>query len=163
MYKWEKQRRVLAHDVNIRGIVRDVCTYVHKKKPWCNGFRWGEGGGLNLQSCRCKNVTRRRLYTASDSFGSKDTILIQRLPLLLQCINEKYRTKNFSSLVDSFYRRRGYRLSRRNDSSRILHRDFRKSSRSRSDHARTRYNTPSEMGEIQRSNSLEIIHRSIYI
>lgn len=49
------------------------------------------------------------------------------------------------------------------DSSRILHRDFRKSSRSRSDHARTRYNTPSEMGEIQRSNSLEIIHRSIYI
>lgn len=149
-YPWNSERR--------------MCTYVHKKKPWCNGFRWGEeGGGLNLQSCRCKNVTRRRLYTASDSFGSKDTILIQRLPLLLQCINEKYRTKNFSSLVDSFYRRRGYRLSRRNDSSRILHRDFRKSSRSRSDHARTRYNTPSEMGEIQRSNSLEIIHRSIYI
>lgn len=165
MYKWEKQRRVLAHDVNIRGIVRDVCARTYTRRNLgvtvLDGGR--RGGGLNLQSCRCKNVTRRRLYTASDSFGSKDTILIQRLPLLLQCINEKYRTKNFSSLVDSFYRRRGYRLSRRNDSSRILHRDFRKSSRSRSDHARTRYNTPSEMGEIQRSNSLEIIHRSIYI
>lgn len=65
-------------------------------------------GGLNLQSCRCKNVTRRRLYTASDSFGSKDTILIQRLPLLLQCI--KYR-KFFFASKDSCCRRRGYRLS----------------------------------------------------
>lgn len=46
MYKWEKQRRVLAHDVNIRGIVRDVCARTYTRRNLgVTVLDGGRGGG----------------------------------------------------------------------------------------------------------------------
>lgn len=49
MYKWEKQRRVLAHDVNIRGIVRDVCARTYTRRNLgVTVLDGGRGGGVEL-------------------------------------------------------------------------------------------------------------------